>query len=77
MTELSSKDDLKPHPPSPKGKGLIYIGAGAALPDVPARDLTSDELDDLQATSGPLLMGHGGRISFIKALIDSGLYKEA
>jgi hypothetical protein len=71
-------DEKKPvetqHPPS---KGLRYIGGGAALPDIPARDLSADEIDSLAATSGPLLMGHGGRVSFIKALVESGLYKEA
>jgi hypothetical protein len=53
---------------------LRYIGQGSALPDVPARDLGDEELDDLAATAGPLLMGHGGRISFVNTLINSGLY---
>jgi hypothetical protein len=50
------------------------VGHGGALPDVPARDLTSDELDTLAHDVGPLLLGHGGRVSFVHALIDSGLY---
>jgi hypothetical protein len=56
---------------------LVYIGAGAALPDVPARDIQIDELSQLAETAGPSLMGHGGTVSFRKALLESGLYKES
>jgi hypothetical protein len=40
---------------------LRYVGAGAALPDVPARDLFADEIGDYDR----------------KALLASGLYEAA
>jgi len=55
---------------------LVYVGNGAALPDVPARDLMVDEMDDLASTVGPQITGNKGRASLIKALIESGLYQE-
>jgi len=55
--------------------GLRYIGNGAALPDVPARDLGEPELEALAETVGKDLMGHGGRASFVKLLLESTLYE--
>lgn len=40
---------------------LIYIGKGAAFPDIPARDLTAEECKKLD----------------VQFLIQSGLYKPA
>jgi hypothetical protein len=56
--------------------GLKYVGQGSSLADIPARDLSSAELDDLAVTAAPLLLGHGGRKSLVKALLSSGLYEE-
>lgn len=56
--------------------GLRYVGGGASLPDIPARDLTPDELDELATSAGPSLMGHGGTVSLVKLLLESGLYVE-
>ena len=78
MSDEKKPDLPTPHAETPAIKpALRYIGGGAALPDVPARDLAVDEIDAVAATSGPLLLGHGGTISFRKALVESGLYKEA
>jgi len=40
---------------------LLYIGNGAAFPDIPARDLTDEECKKVD----------------VKLLVDSGLYKLA
>lgn len=50
-------DEPKPKPIKPSG--LRYVGNGAALPDVPARDLSAEEVADYDR----------------KALIASGLYE--
>lgn len=48
---------------------LLYIGNGAALPDVPARDLTEDEVQALAPEVG---------IKVLTArLLKSGLYELA
>lgn len=75
---MRTKNTVEPavaYPPAPIA--LRYIGGGAALPDVPARDLDDAELDVLARDAGPRLMGHGGRTSLITLLLDSGLYTEA
>lgn len=45
--------------------GLIYTGKGASLPNVPARDLSHDEIKHLERTFQLTR----------QALIDSGLYQ--
>lgn len=46
------------------------MGTGAALPDVPARDLGDQEIGALAAQ-----LHQKGRASFVKQLIESGLYE--
>lgn len=53
--KAGSGDELKPA----RAVALRYVGAGAALPDMPARDLYDDEISDYDR----------------KALIASGLYE--
>ena len=53
--KADSGDELKPA----RAVTLRYVGAGAALPDVPARDLFEDDIGDYDR----------------KALIASGLYE--
>lgn len=74
--EASRDDELAPEVPALKPV-LIYIGQGAALPNIPARDIQADELAQLAGDVGPHLMGHGGEKSLTKLLVESGLYKEA
>ena len=50
--------------PLPAPQPLTYVGDGAYLPDVPARDLTADEVAAL-AISG---------VADVAALLASGLY---
>lgn len=59
-----------------KKNGLRYVGDGSALDDIPARDLSDAELDELASTVGVRLMGHGGRVSLTRLLIASGLYAD-
>lgn len=47
--------------------GLRYVGDGAALPDVPGRDLSADEIKDLAAR----------KVATKAQLLASGLYEEA
>lgn len=73
---MAKKPDDAPEVPA-VAPALVYVGDGTALPDVPARDIQVDEIDDLAALAGPSLVGNKGRASLIKLLVDSGLYKEA
>ena len=73
--KASGSDELAAEVPALK-PALVYVGNGAALPDVPARDLAVDEMDDLASTVGPQITGNKGRASLIKALVESGLYQE-
>ncbi|MBK9711562.1 MAG: hypothetical protein IPO81_09600 [Kouleothrix sp.] len=50
--------------PNPDALSLRYVGDGAALPDVPARDLTVAEVAALAI----------GGVAFAADLIRSGLY---
>ncbi|HEV8692572.1 MAG TPA: hypothetical protein VGQ93_00065 [Lysobacter sp.] len=72
----AKKSATKPDEPPAVKPALRYIGAGASLPDVPARDLMVDEIEALAETSGPQLVGNKGKSSFRTALLESGLYKE-
>jgi hypothetical protein len=63
---------------------LRYIGGGAALPDVPARDLSDDELGVIVAHLVALSEATATEespaqtaIQIRKALIASGLYEKA
>jgi hypothetical protein len=65
---MPMKDDTPKEPPSdtpkeppPRKVALRYVGNGASLPDVPARDLYQDEMDAYDR----------------KALVASGLYEAA
>ena len=49
-----------PAAPSP----LVYVGDGAAIPDVPARDLSADEVQALAVTG----------VATAAQLVASGLY---
>ena len=50
--------------PAPAPAPLAYTGDGTALPDVPARDLSADEVQALAASG----------VATLAALLDSGLY---
>lgn len=49
---------------APAPQPLRYVGPGAFLPDVPARDLTADEVAALDV----------GGVATVAALLASGLY---
>ena len=80
MSDEKKPDSSPKSPASPKG--LTYIGGGAALADIPARDLTSDELAELAKSQTDMFKTvYQQKIETpaqLRAfLVKSGLYKEA
>ncbi len=59
----TSRRETKQHSDGPVG--LRYVGDGSALPDVPGRDLTADEVKDLATR----------KVTTRAALLASGLYE--
>jgi hypothetical protein len=79
---MSDKDKPVPSKESPASKGLTYIGAGAAIVDIPARDLTDTDLAELASALPEMFKTvYQQKIetpAALKAfLVKSGLYKEA
>jgi len=63
-------------------KGLTYIGGGAAIVDIPARDLSAEDLEQLAPAQSEMFKTvYQQKIETPAALrawlIKSGLYKEA